>query len=483
MDLMEFLQSARDEYLTRYRAAIRKCRQTESHCHPEVWVQPNSAPGSEETPDPLCIDILCGERDNPKVFAVMGGEAPEGAKVGTMQIGGARLTVFPIAWEMCVVWFARAIDAPDWSALASWKSKWMDRNKGACPGDEDELCNVAHYLGKPVSEGGGFLFEVDFGSAPLDALMEMLDVLVGMGAREIELGRSDGSHLDPQILAEIEQTDIPLPRFTELIARLLEQEPHVTRAVVQSEEQIEVTMVDCDHPTQMFTPNLHARLGRVGREARAKEVARFIRGQREMHTDSPVNDLSQLRPVIKDDRFMNNVSELGKGKLSLLARRLVADLWVCCVWDTPNGMRFVTPDEAGQYGFTEEQMHARALQNFVKERAAVEFVNHPPLLVLRTGDCYDASLLLDDALWEQAAKKVSGIPLACVPSRDTLLVVGADTPGALQALKDAAGRIEAGGDHLISSTILQRRDAAWHELPSMTASEPTFQRKRWWKIW
>src|SRR6185437_11961166 len=71
------------------------------------------------------------------------------------------------------------------------------------------------------------------------------------------------------------------------------------------------------------------------------------------------------------------------------------------------------------------------------------------------------TLLIDAAWWDEVREKVSGEILACVPARNIVLIGGTGRPETLPQMRDAARKIEAGGDHLISGTILIRRGGNW----------------------
>jgi hypothetical protein len=250
--------------------------------------------------------------------------------------------------------------------------------------------------------------------------------------------------------------------------------------------------------------NLHRLLQRTHVEARATELYRFLRGQREVLVPHGVADLSDLRIAIKDDRFIDNVKQLGPKMKPLLMQHLGADLWAVCVWDTPNGLRFTTADEPSQYEITGDQMLARAKQNFLRNRPPVELTEHQSLLVAKTQDCYDATLLLDDNWLSEIALKLQGDLLACVPARNVVLIGGTADPGTLNDMRRIAKNVEAGGDHLISDTILLRRDSKWVQYettrvdlskspaaPPSTQSQPPGSveparpkpKRPWWKFW
>jgi hypothetical protein len=369
--------------------------------------------------------------------------------------------------------------------------------------DEDGLHAGAHYLDGPSPEGGGWVFEADFGSAPVAALLELLELLAAGGAEAIELGQSDGSDLDPELLNALQRPDLSQAALSEILVTMLNGLPEVQSARAVAPEQIEVIRPNRSEGHNIYTTNLFLRLQRTGVEARALEVWRFMRGQRESMHDAGAPDLAELRPVIKDDRFFTDMARVTRKSFKLVTRRLVGDLSICCVWDQPHAMRFTVDAEPEKYGLTADQMLDRAIANYRVDHAAPELVDQGTFQLARTGDNYDASLLLDDAFWSTRMESANGRLLVCVPARHAVLIADSAEPGAVQSLAQAAKRIMSGGDHVISGTILARQDHSWevYARPSVNVPvapparseghrsipRPKLTEKRpekpWWKFW
>lgn len=484
---IEYLQHAHDTYLDRYRRVLHAKRQEGMDCTAEVWVDPKVPPGKPKLPHPLCIDILV-QRGEERTMEMVADPSGQGALIDTIQIGQVPATIYSTHWEDMAVWFRCA--EPDWARLGPWQKKWMDVNRGR--GDDDaDFCQVVHYLGRPVAEGGGHQFEMDFGSAPPTALMELLQCFAEMGASEIELGRSDGSNLPADVLAALGSPELSVGQVTDLVCRLLSELPEIQTVERISDDGIAINANAKGKPHRVFTTNLQRLLMRTGMEARPGELYRFLRGKRESMVPETPADLSQLRLLVKDDRFFQSVAEHAPGAKPMLRERLAADLWLACVWDAPNGMRFATDEEPGQYEMSSEQMFQRARQNYLESRPPVELAEDGALLVARTGDCYDATLVIDEKWLDEVSEKVSGELLACVPSRSLVLIGGTGNAKTIPQMRRAAERIEAGGDHLISNTILVRRGDAWQpfqepalsSVTAPTAPPPQTRSRPWWRFW
>ncbi|HEX4124350.1 MAG TPA: DUF1444 family protein, partial [Tepidisphaeraceae bacterium] len=401
------------------------------------------------------------------------------------------VTMYAAAWENLFVWLRRP--DPDWSALEPWKNKWMDVSRSA---GEDGLSGVVHYLGLPTAEGGGFFYEVDFGSAPVAAAMELLDALVDMGASEIELGRADGSKLPAAVREELQKPELPMDRLSALVAGLLAELPEV-ESVSPGEDAETLIMQsrELKGRHRLNLGNLHRLLHRVGVEQRAFELSRYLRGQRETLAPMPAADLSQLRIVVKNSGFIDQIRKLGPKMKPLVSRHVIADLWLACVWDAPNGMRFATEEDAEIYGLSTDEMLDRAQANFLKTRPPPEVTEIGPIVMAQTNDCYDASLLIDGEWLNEMESKWKGGMLACVPARHVLLLGDAGQHGAAAKMREAARQIEGTGDHLISSTILRRRGGEWEPyqesppppLPTAKPPPPAAKspppKKAWWRLW
>jgi hypothetical protein len=483
MDTAAYLRDIREQYISFYRSVLKEKRQRGIQCSTEVWVEPNVPPGERKPPHPLCIDILESQGDKQEMAMVGANESIEGALIGTMQVGTVPVKVYAAVWDALPVWLQHP--DPDWTVLEPWKTKWMDVHRSG-QADADGLANVVHYLGEPMAEGGGFVYVIDLGSASVDALMELLEALAAMGTTEIELGRSDGSDLPADVQQILRQPDLTLEHLTTALTRAIKDVPGIQQVEQTGEGEISVN----NGSLRIYTGNLYQVLLRVGVEARTKEVYRFIRGHRESMGPKSAPDLSQLRLVVKDGRFFEQMRHLCPGAKPVVTQKLAGDLWLTCVWDEPNGMRFVNDDEPHIYGLNNELTFERARENYLKNRPQVELARDGCLWVAQTRDCYDATLLVDDQWWAAQQASVDGELLACAPARHVVLFGDSANPHTLAQLRRAAKKVAAGGDHLISGAILVRRNTEWQPFEEEPAAEladpsPTSgpRRKPWWKFW
>ena len=365
---------------------------------------------------------MTGTVESPQPSILMG-EVAEGPQVGAMQAGEIEVAIFPFLWEACRIWLRHK--DPDWSGLHNWFDRWMDL-EGKRDTDEDGLSGVVHFCSEPLAEGGGYLVELDLGSAPVEAFTDLMIVFAQMGATEVRVGLSDGSDMDLEIAAELKKPGLMALQFTRLVGDLLKELDEVETVEVPEPLVLRVKAPGVDEPFLSNLHNLWLLVQRTELEKRPREVGRFIRGHRESHQireSGTKPDLSSLRPVIKPAGFIDQIRQFaverakettGKavgmqvGALALVCRHLVADLWVACVWDRPNGMQFVTGSEPEEFGLSHDEALERAVANFLEGRPEVELTKQDGVTLARTQDNYDASLLLDDAFWTEVQEDYRG---------------------------------------------------------------------------
>lgn len=512
MSTLALIEGIRNRYLEAMRKEIRGRRERGDLLGVEVAARPNGQPGHAANVSVIRFDLMTGTTESPQPSILMG-EAAEGPQIGAIQAGEIEVAIFPFLWEACRIWLRHK--DPDWTALHEWFDRWMDL-EGVREADEDGLCGVVHFCSEPMTEGGGYLLELDLGSAPVAAFTDLLNVIARMGASEVRVGLSDGSDMDAEIAAELRSSDLSPERFTRLVADLLEELDEVETAQIPEPLVLKVKAPGSDEPFLSNLHNLWLLVQRTEAAKRPREVARFIRGHRESHQireSGTKPDLSSLRPVIKPAGFIDQIRQFAeqrmrdgpvKGEpaavsLSLVCRHLVADLWVTCVWDRPNGMQFVTGSEPEEFGLSQEEALQRALENYLEAHPAVELTRQDGVTLARTQDNYDASLLLDDAFWKQVEEQFPGSMLSCVPTRDMVLITGTGVPGGEKTMRRLAGEFAQSANHAISTTVLRREGDKWEvhaplppvvpvppaavHLPAEMPMPPAPRRKPWWKFW
>jgi hypothetical protein len=512
MTARQHIDATRDVYLNALRTAVRAAKAAGEFLGAEVGVRAPAAPDdapSSPGGQVFRIDLLTGTSDKPQPVMVAH-QQPSGPLVGALRQGTIEVAVYPLAWEACRVWCRHP--EPDWRALYAWYHEWIDLAGDKEP-DDDGLSGVVHYLSDPRPEGGGWLTEVDLGSAPVAALTALLQVLSDLGATDVRLGTADGADLDPAAADALRAPDLSAEAFTAVVADLLRSLDEVESLQIVEPLVIRMRTQGAREQSTAHLDNLWRRIQRIEPAQRLREVDRYLRMHREsaQHVVGGLKpDLESLRPVIKSSLFLEGVrqqmrpareaadgprdggtpdaarvadeakSAADGGPLPLVCRPLAGDLWVLYVWDRPNGMQFVTATEPAEFGLSADEFHARAMANYLGSHRAIDLQADGAAVAVRTHDNYDASLLLDDTFWEgQLQSMADGAAgpakpdaaggqaddqvtlLAAVPSRDVVLMARLEIPGAERKLRDLIARHLQAGDHLISATILRRTGGGW----------------------
>jgi hypothetical protein len=193
MTVGQLLDDIRERYLTQFRRSISEVQEAGM----EAWVEPaycdeDAALAREgELGLPLRLDLV----------GVADGEAQERVRVDSdsmlsfepidFEWRGLPTRLAPFHWDSCHVRVTGVPKPADWSHLHDWFDHWFDSEDTRQP-DSDGLCGVIHFLSDPKRKGAATVFEVDFGSAPVEAFEEFLDALRDSGATKIEIGYDQG---------------------------------------------------------------------------------------------------------------------------------------------------------------------------------------------------------------------------------------------------------------------------------------------------
>ncbi|MBX6749097.1 MAG: hypothetical protein IRY85_05400 [Micromonosporaceae bacterium] len=138
----------------------------------------------------------------------------------------------------------------------------------------------------------------------------------------------------------------------------------------------------------------------------------------------------KLRPVLRAATFGLGIAN---GSVGYLSRPALPFLVEAVVVDEPTSMAYVNQRQLAEWGVTADEVFATARANLA---AQVPRADEPPatgpamLRFVETGDAYVTSMLLVDGFLAGLAPRVGGRPVAFVPDRDTLIVVG-EHPGLL----------------------------------------------------
>ena len=127
----------------------------------------------------------------------------------------------------------------------------------------------------------------------------------------------------------------------------------------------------------------------------------------------------RIMPMIAPDP--GDIADLG------VTQPLVQGLAVAYAVDQDRSVSYVTPQRVAQWGITQEELHAAALENLLKRseeleaHAAQDEQGSIYLILFQTMDGYDASRLLLPNLHEKLRGHLGSPFAAAIPNRDILL--------------------------------------------------------------
>ena len=142
---------------------------------------------------------------------------------------------------------------------------------------------------------------------------------------------------------------------------------------------------------------------------------------------------AKLRPVLRAVTFGLGVAN---NAMDYLSRPVLPFLVEAVVVDEPTSMAYVNQRQLADWGVSADEVFATARGNLAARSPRVNGPTATQPTVLRfveSGDTYVTSWLLVNGFLAGLAPLVGGRPVAFVPDRDTLLVVGED-PGLLTSV-------------------------------------------------
>lgn len=91
----------------------------------------------------------------------------------------------PFQWNWMQVRIFGLPSDPDWQPLRSWFLRWFRENDPA----DDELLGGVHFLSDPEDGEDCSQLSIDLGTAPVESIEELLDVLGEMGTHRVQIGQ------------------------------------------------------------------------------------------------------------------------------------------------------------------------------------------------------------------------------------------------------------------------------------------------------
>jgi hypothetical protein len=181
--LVELAAGAHDSYLRHYRAVLAKERGAHERVVAELLIEPG---GNSDTlvRRLLRVDVIWGDVAAPHIIAVQ--DTPVATdQAALVAPGPPPLEVFPFVWNACeFIWPSPVAFGQEFE---NWYERWMDLPECRSE-DDDGLSGVVHSVTSPGARAGGWGIEVDFGSAPVEAMLELVQLPAFANAGSTRVG-------------------------------------------------------------------------------------------------------------------------------------------------------------------------------------------------------------------------------------------------------------------------------------------------------
>jgi uncharacterized protein YtpQ (UPF0354 family) len=162
-------------------------------------------------------------------------------------------------------------------------------------------------------------------------------------------------------------------------------------------------------------------------------------------------------PLIRDEGYLRSM----KGGEGIAREHLAGDIWIIYAMDQPGAVLPLGNAQLEKLAVSNGDLRQLAVANLKKMLPGIERRSAGSLHVLSAGNCYEASLLLLDDLWDELQKTVTGDVVAGVPSRTMVLFTGIGSAEGIVAVRQRVREVYSTGHGPISQTLLRRVSGSW----------------------
>jgi uncharacterized protein YtpQ (UPF0354 family) len=249
--------------------------------------------------------------------------------------------------------------------------------------------------------------------------------------------------------------------FTRHFADALRAEAPGVEVVIKAE--LELAVKDASgNDTSVFLDNAYAKYS-ADPKARKEVVRSYVRALLETRSEQQAIDRSRIVPVVKDRGWLAETQRTLKARGMKDAPLPVFDdlnddLVVLYAEDTPNNIRYLTPDNFAELGLKKAQLRALAVGNLKKVVPEIKIKKGAVVSMITAGGDYEASLLLVDDLWTSGELAVDGEIVVAIPARDVLLFTGSRKPGGVARLRQLVSEISEKASYRLTDRLFVYRN-------------------------
>ena len=253
--------------------------------------------------------------------------------------------------------------------------------------------------------------------------------------------------------------------FTAQFAGALRSELRTSTVTVRADLELAIKSPDgkertafLNHAYQEYSEGPPSELGNVIH----KFVAAFA--EQERLASKPL-DRSLIVPIIKDRAWLaesqKNLKVRGVARsLDFVSAPYNEDLVVFYAEDSPRNIQYLVPLALDAAGISRAELRALAVANLQRLVPKVEMHNGPLVSMILAGGNYEASLLLVDEIWTQAALRqaVDGDVVVAIPARDLLFFTGSRNRAGIARLREIATKYVNQASYRLTDTLFVRRN-------------------------
>jgi uncharacterized protein YtpQ (UPF0354 family) len=181
--------------------------------------------------------------------------------------------------------------------------------------------------------------------------------------------------------------------------------------------------------------------------------------------DAGPRDASVIVPVIKRQAPPSDDVIVLAPEFCPISEKLVGELLVLYAFDRPGRFEYVSGRDCSTLGLDPDDLRKLSVRNLTRLRSKPEILRPSGAVhMIRLDGDLEASLLVVDHLWPQAARAIAGEMVVGVPSRDVLAVSGTGITGGIESLRWAVERAwkrALNPKLMLTPSLLVRRANSW----------------------
>ncbi|MBL1437944.1 MAG: DUF1444 family protein [Rhodobacteraceae bacterium] len=240
--------------------------------------------------------------------------------------------------------------------------------------------------------------------------------------------------LTTPVTAQISRPETLLDTLT-ILAQAYRSAPEIQDVTVnRAEISLGFTLANGTAMTS-FPDNLHSLLRAAESDGERQDILNGFIGNLLAgfaSANAPI-DPRNIFPIIRAEGYG---AGLGEGQQPY-SEPFAKGLRIFFAEDLPTTIRYIDSDQARAFPSPDHLIFTRALGNFLRQAIPFEIQGSGPYMLVADGN-YEASFLLDTALWQEISEQLNEVILI-VPARD--LVIFAD--GTLPNSRDTLARLLA----------------------------------------